>query len=394
MVKTAEPILRPYLEPPASGNSPIVKLPMELRRKIFSLILASKDVAIVPIQMRSWNCNGTIVLPRRDGMAIPLLLTCRQWCAEMTTLLYEEHEFELGVHPSGIDFLKQPRAPAMGDLPEAMVKSAGQMQHFRVVFYGPNPSDRLATTNMRVSAEKLARLLLVRDIPVISVEVCFGLCVKPFDSKGDFWAHHEKTTTFDEASDKYVTWRKARGSIIHGVTNYELVSAPLKQLRGICRVTFTLPDGCEDPALQAYANEFKGTVESESKPQKTECDTDTDTNNFNKDVDFTDIMTRRDLTKFEGDDIHALRKEMHTHCEDETAKAIDQENMERVDLLCYPNAIEELRNQAIFSSLSNLPVNSDPETTSPVEDDSDQMDASEDFEEFVDSDDLDDFFGV
>src|SRR5215469_6869919 len=135
----------------ATSKTPITKLPTEIRAKIFKHLLPDKHSSFVPLKMlkqvqeKRQNRRARVAITGNlgldntspivlvdsddpstfgssnsadigvrnemdfDSMALPLMLTSRQFCTEVSTIMYEEYTFELHVHHDGLDFLNLKR---------------------------------------------------------------------------------------------------------------------------------------------------------------------------------------------------------------------------------------------------------------------------------------------
>lgn len=144
----------------ATSKTPITKLPTEIRAKIFKHLLPDKRTSFVPLKMvkqaqekrqnrrlraamtgnpppngaphvvivdspdshdasTSDDSDGADMGVRNkmdfDNMIVPLMLTSRQFCTEVSTIMYEEYTFELHVHHDGLDFLNLKRINILDD---------------------------------------------------------------------------------------------------------------------------------------------------------------------------------------------------------------------------------------------------------------------------------------
>lgn len=113
----------PALTPPATGASPFMKLPAELRRMILAESLPARDEVFDPLcddkeadvkkKARLGDASRKI---DKNAHTTPNLMTiCRQLCAEMTEVVYNERTFLIHVHEGlnagGVEILNAGRQP-------------------------------------------------------------------------------------------------------------------------------------------------------------------------------------------------------------------------------------------------------------------------------------------
>ena len=282
----------------ATSKMPITKLPTELRAKIFKHLLPDKHTSFVPLKMVKecqekrqnrrvraavmgnptvgstshtfvtdsddastfGRSNRADIGVRRemdfDNMILPLMLTSRQFCTEVSTIMYEEYTFELHVHHDGLDFLDLERINILEDygaLENTLCKygkfestgsfSFRRMKHLKFVLWGGNPSDRTAGMRMRHTISKLVDLLVEEKKPLATLVIQFEQEPDAEDDKiGSFWRNNNS--------------HEARSSIWHRVSNIELITSPFMRLRNVSNIRFDLPMGIDDTALFAYKQHF------------------------------------------------------------------------------------------------------------------------------------------
>ena len=282
----------------ATSKTPITKLPTELRAKIFKHLLPDKHPSFVPLKMikqcqekrqnrrvrAAMMGNPTLgstslaVYTDSDGastfggsnradigvrhemdfdnMILPLMLTSRQFCTEVSTIMYEEYTFELHVHHDGLDFLNLKRINILEDygaLENTLCKygkfestgsfSFRRMKHLKFVLWGGNPSDRTAGMRMRHTISKLVDLLAEEKKPLATLIIEFEQEPDAEDDKiGSFWRNNNS--------------HEARSSIWHRVSNIELITSPFMRLRNVSNIRFDLPMGIDDTDLFAYKQHF------------------------------------------------------------------------------------------------------------------------------------------
>ena len=274
---------------------------------------------------RETNADDEMVEPDKEDMTIPILLTCKQWCLDASAMLYEENTFEVHIHNSGVDFLDLPRIPHLQDLATALqsgkdrfgkdnIWSFNRIRHFRFVFWAGSPSERLASSNMRASMEKIVDMIMERDEPPISIDVRFLTgapgtgSINVVDAKGNLWVDTTGTTYNQVLGIKNGTV-KARGSIMHGVSNLELASSPLRKLRGVSSLDFVLPDFVADPDSKAYAAELvslvTGSKSAATAPQEKKA---------SDMVAIHSMIKARELSRFEGETLEEFAALQYANC--------------------------------------------------------------------------------
>lgn len=289
----------------STSATPITKLPTEIRAKIFKHLLPDKANSFVPLKMlkhcqgrrqkrrvRAAIMGGLIPNPASenviindvdsgdasildvpngaeisfrnkmdfDNMILPLMLTCRQFCIEVSTIMYEEYTFELHVHHDGLDFLDLKRINILEDYgvfentlcKYGKFESTGsfsfrRMKHLKFVLWGGNPTDRTAGMRMRHTINKLIDLLVDEEKPLTTLVIEFEQDVDAKDDRiGSFWRNNST--------------HEARSSIWHCVSNIELITSPFMRLRNVSKIGLDLPVGVEDTNSFAYRQHFCSTL--------------------------------------------------------------------------------------------------------------------------------------
>jgi hypothetical protein len=277
----------------ATSKTPITKLPTEIRAKIFKHLLPDKRTPFVPLKMLKHcrekrqnrqlraammaNTSHIVLVDSDDAstfgasndadigvrhemdfdnMILPLMLTSRQFCTEVSTIMYEEYTFELHVHHDGLDFLDLKRINILEDygaIENTLCKygkfestgsfSFRRMKHLKFVLWGGNPSDRTAGMRMRHTINKLIDLLEDEKKPITTLMIEFEQEADAKDDNiGSFWKNNSS--------------HDARSSIWHRVSNIELITSPFMRLRNVSNIRFDLPMGIDDTDLFAYKQHF------------------------------------------------------------------------------------------------------------------------------------------
>jgi hypothetical protein len=221
-----------------------------------------------------------------ENIIIRLLTTNVKLCLEVSTILYEEYTFEVHIHSNGVEFLHFDRIPTLETWGLAIEKTMGafktkghfcfhRMKHLEFVFFGGDPKDRLAGLRMRESTQKLVSFLRTERKPLMSLKIRFeyeqadqdkdwGLSNAVTDEFGTFWSTLEKQSDKSKSKNKNKkTWREPRTSIMHEVSNIQLVCAPLKALRNVSKFDLQFPAELEgNKTLTIYASTIETTIKS------------------------------------------------------------------------------------------------------------------------------------
>jgi phage terminase large subunit-like protein len=193
---------------------------------------------------------------------IPTLLSLNSGlCIEISTILYEEFTFQVHIHSDGVELLGFDRIPTLENWGAKIEKTMGafksekpfcfhRMKHLEFVYFGGNPSDRLASLRMRESTRKLVDMLMSEDQGLSSVVVRYeyekfdegqehGLRNAVTDELGNFWSVRENS---QEKGVLGQSSRAPRSSIMLNVYSVELVCAPLRMLRNVSRIEMQFPE--------------------------------------------------------------------------------------------------------------------------------------------------------
>lgn len=228
--------------------------------------------------------------PTPEGLTLTLLTLNVNLCLEISTILYEEYTFNVNIYSDGVEFLHFARIPTLEnwglEIENTLnaFKTKGlfcfqRMKHLNFVFFGKDPTNRLAALRMRESMRKLITFLKREESPVCDITVSFEYEPKDLKKEADrsncledengaaFWSNKAK----DIGPVKAFTPRE---SILHDVFNIQLVCAPLKLLRKIQNVIkFQFPGEMRDnQVLKAYGDEISALVMSEDMTDEDQLD--------------------------------------------------------------------------------------------------------------------------
>jgi hypothetical protein len=294
--------------PPADGSSPLLRLPVELRRAIFSFVLPPVNKLIEPLQNSTEPqaaTNATPAAPVAPAApaapvvpAAPLrigraarktlkapekestlavgdaLVLCKLIAAEILVKLYEERTFALnvyeGIRDGGIEFLNSGR------------QRLQYREHFTFVrfkrFEGPDnpfafsrikqllirvyPATEAASEHKSSRHDSMHTHFMIRAlVQLLRHENGFSLnrlqirFVEPHNTS---WRPHpwQNTSSFS-----------VRSSSIHGISSVEVVLRGLLELRQVHTAVCELPPGLyRDTALAAFVDRLQGVITGKLHP--------------------------------------------------------------------------------------------------------------------------------
>jgi hypothetical protein len=291
--------------PPADGSSPLLRLPVELRRAIFSFVLPPVNKLIEPHQKPTGPeaaTNATSAAPvtpaapvapaapLRTGRAATTkpkavkkepsltvgdaLVLCKLIAAEILVKLYEERTFALnvyeGIRDGGIEFLNSGRQRLQYREHFTFVRfkrfevpdNPFAFSRIKQLLIRVYPATEAASEHKSSRHDSMHTHFMIRAlVQLLRHEDGFSLNrlqIRFVEPHNTLWRPHpwQNTTSFS-----------VRSSPIHGISSVEVVLRGLLELRQVHTTVCELPPGLyRDTALAAFVDRLQGVTTGKLHP--------------------------------------------------------------------------------------------------------------------------------